>query len=771
MEKSKERRVINNNNGGVGAKAMAMKRRMRGLKKKLREFSSLCDVDTLMIAYNRSKGEVIDTWPENQLDLNRVISRCVSVDKAERDKRGINLVDHNNGGRCEDDMKNVIYGGDEKKLREMVSSLNNKLDKVKKLADSRSEKDRLQNIVPYNDNAVVNDGVPPAYYCHGEPVQSIKASCQAWSSSTNNPNLVLQPEPSFIESMVPETVMPCDDPLWEELRDYVVGVVIGIVVGVGREGAHKHTNGRESGMANGMKAVDTLCSTTQYKEACMNTLGPAASNNSITPKDLVHIAIKTTLVEVRKVIEKSGPIGNTPNMNSTHKMAFQDCQKLFDYAVDELQASMSMVGDSDLHTMDDRIVELKNWLSAVISYYETCLDGLEAHPEMKSAMQNGMVNATQLTSNALAIASEISSILKSFNIDINLPNPNSRKLLAAEDGFPSWFSVADRRLLARHAAGQRVTPNVVVALDGSGQYKSINAALKAYPKNHKGRFVIYVKAGVYRENVLIEKDLPNIFMYGDGPRKSIITGKRSNTGGYPTFQTATFAVVAPGFIAKAMGFSNTAGPQGHQAVALRSQSDMSAYFNCRMDGYQDTLYAQTHRQFYRNCVISGTVDFIFGDGSTLIQNCLIIVRKPMDSQQNTVTAHGRTDKNEPTGIVIQNCRIVPEQKLFPDRLKIPTYLGRPWKKFSRTVIMESTLGDFIQPDGWMPWAGTFALDTLYYAEFGNRGPGSGTNRRVKWRGYRVIDRREALQFTADPFIQGKTWLRYTGAPYMLGFKR
>ncbi|KAK9136563.1 hypothetical protein Sjap_007157 [Stephania japonica] len=744
---------------------MVMKRRMQGLKKKLQEFTSLCEVDALMIAYNGSNGEVTNTWPENQLELNRVIKRYIGINKAERDKHAINLADNN--GRCkQDEMKNVIYGGDEKRLREMVSSLNKKLEETRELRNSLSEKDRRLQIGRYDDNVVVNDGVPPAYYCP-EPLQSVKASRQAWSTGTD---LVLQKEPLSIESIVQDTAMPCDDQWWQEFQDFV-GVVIGIVVGVGREGAHKHTNGRESGMANGMKAVDTLCSTTQYKEACMNTLGPAASNSSLTPKDLVHIAIKTTLVEVRKVIDNSGPIGNTPNMNSTHKMAFEDCQKLFDYAVDELQASMSMVGDSDMHTMDDRIAELKSWLSAVISYYETCLDGLETHPEMKSAMQNGMVNATQLTSNALAIASEISSILKSFNIDISLPNPNSRKLLAAEDGFPTWFSGADRRLLARHDAGQRVTPNAVVALDGSGQYKSINAALKAYPKNHKGRFVIYVKAGVYRENVLIEKGLPNIFMYGDGPRKSIVTGKRSNTGGYPTFQTATFAVVAPGFIAKAMGFSNTAGPQGHQAVALRSQSDMSAYFNCRMDGYQDTLYAQTHRQFYRNCVISGTVDFIFGDGSTLIQNCLIIVRKPMDSQQNTVTAHGRTDKNEPTGIVIQNCRIVPEQKLFPDRLKIPTYLGRPWKKFSRTIIMESTLGDFIQPEGWMPWAGTFALDTLYYAEFGNRGPGSGTNRRVKWRGYRVIDRREAQQFTADPFIQGKTWLRYTGAPYMLGFKR
>lgn len=190
-----------------------------------------------------------------------------------------------------------------------------------------------------------------------------------------------------------------------------------------------------------------------------------------------------------------------------------------------------------------------------------------------------------------------------------------------------------------------------------------------------------------------------------------------------------------------------------------------------MDGYQDTLYAQTHRQFYRNCVVSGTVDFIFGDAAAILQNCLIIARKPMDNQQNTVTAQGRTNIRETTGLIIQNCRIVPEQLLEPVRFKIPSYLGRPWKMYSRSVIMESTLADFIQPAGWMPWSGNFALDTCYYAEYGNRGPGANTNNRVKWKGFKVItDRNEALQFTTAPFIQGNQWLGSTGSPYYLGLK-
>lgn len=219
-----------------------------------------------------------------------------------------------------------------------------------------------------------------------------------------------------------------------------------------------------------------------------------------------------------------------------------------------------------------------------------------------------------------------------------------------------------------------------------------------------------------------------------------------------------------------MGFQNTAGPQGHQAVALRVQSDRSAFFNCRMDGYQDTLYVQTHRQFYRNCVISGTVDFIFGDSATIIQNSLIIVRRPMDNQQNTVTAQGRAEKREGSGLVIHNCRIVPEQKLFAERFKIPTFLGRPWKQYALTVFMESTLGDLVQPAGYMPWSGNFALDTCQYLEYANKGPGANTNRRVRWKGVRVMARNEAVKYTAGPFLLGNQWLKGTGGQYFLGLK-
>ncbi|CAL5025169.1 unnamed protein product [Urochloa decumbens] len=336
--------------------------------------------------------------------------------------------------------------------------------------------------------------------------------------------------------------------------------------------------------------------------------------------------------------------------------------------------------------------------------------------------------------------------------------------------LPEWMPASQRRLLLQVGGAQK--PNAVVAQDGSGDFKSITEAINAVPKSYTGRYAIYVKAGTYKEYVTVPKDMANVFMYGDGPTRTVVTGDKSNTGGFATIATRTFSAEGNGFICKNMGFENTAGPEGHQAVAMHVQGDMSVFFNCRFAGYQDTLYVHANRQFFRNCEVLGTVDYIFGNSAALFQNCLMTVRKPGDSQSNMVTAQGRTDPNMPTGIVLQSCRIVPEQALFATRLTVPSYLGRPWKEYARTVVMESTIGDLIKPEGWAEWMGDIGLKTLYYAEYANTGPGAGTSKRVNWPGYRgVIGQAEATQFTAGVFIDAMTWLKATGTPNVMGFTK
>ncbi|XP_019420698.1 PREDICTED: pectinesterase 2-like [Lupinus angustifolius] len=229
------------------------------------------------------------------------------------------------------------------------------------------------------------------------------------------------------------------------------------------------------------------------------------------------------------------------------------------------------------------------------------------------------------------------------------------------------------------------------------------------------------------------------------------------------------AVSGEGFIAKDITFENTAGPQKHQAVALRSGADHSVFYRCSFKGYQDTLYVHTQRQFYRDSDIYGTVDFIFGDAITVLQNCNIYVRKPMSNQQNTVTAQGRTDPNENTGIIIHNSRITASGDLKPIQSNFKTFLGRPWQKYSRTVILKSNLDGLVNPLGWIPWSGSFALSTLYYGEYMNIGAGANTKGRVNWVGFHVInDPSEAVKFSVGDFLNGDSWIPGSGVPFDVG---
>lgn len=227
-------------------------------------------------------------------------------------------------------------------------------------------------------------------------------------------------------------------------------------------------------------------------------------------------------------------------------------------------------------------------------------------------------------------------------------------------------------------------------------------------------------------------------------------------------------MVGERFLARDITFENTAGPAKHQAVALRVGSDFSAFYNCEMLGYQDTLYVHSLRQFYINCHITGTVDFIFGNAAAVFQNCDIQARRPDSGQKNMVTAQGREDPNQNTGIVIQKCRIGATADLEAEKTNFPTFLGRPWKTYSRTVVMQSVISDIIHPIGWHEWHGDFALNTLFYAEYQNTGPGAETSKRVNWKGFKILSPTEAEEFTAERFISGSHWLNSTGFPFSLG---
>ncbi|KAI9399768.1 hypothetical protein POPTR_002G145700v4 [Populus trichocarpa] len=313
----------------------------------------------------------------------------------------------------------------------------------------------------------------------------------------------------------------------------------------------------------------------------------------------------------------------------------------------------------------------------------------------------------------------------------------------------------------------------VVAQDGSGTHKTINDALAALDKTggnrRNQRVIVYVKAGVYNEKVVIKKNMEKLMFVGDGIDRTIVTGNRNaKRDGYATHETATFGVHADGFWARDMTFENTAGPDGRQAVALMVSSEQSVVYRCSFKGYQNTLYVRSKRQFYRDCHIYGTIDFIFGNAAVVLQNCDIFVRKPNENQKNVIVAQGRKGPDENTGISIQGSRIRPAPDFIGVK-NIPTFLGRPWRKYSRTVIFETDIDGFIDPAGWLPWDGSVHLNTLFYAEYNNIGCGASTEHRAKWPGFHVFKSwKEASPFTVNKFIKGSSWISQTGVSYKLG---
>ncbi|KAM7267160.1 hypothetical protein ACFE04_009326 [Oxalis oulophora] len=519
----------------------------------------------------------------------------------------------------------------------------------------------------------------------------------------------------------------------------LTAVIVGAVLGTRR----KSDNKDESKNSATSTSIQAVCDITLYKDSCYKSLG-SYSNSSVN--QLLTVAIKVAVVELTKVSNSFSKDGFFSGVTDNATLAaIEDCRGVLDLALDYLNDTLSTEGAS--------AYDRRTWLSTAETYQQTCIDSFEeTNSTLTDSVKNYLNNSTQLISNSLAIVTWISKISDSIK--------SSRRLLSEED----WYRSASHRLLIEtDPKSLRKNANIVVAKDGSSKYKTISSALNAVKDKSTKRFVIYVKKGVYYENVIVEKNKWNVLMIGDGMDKTIVSGSLNYVDGTPTFSSATFAALAKGFIAREMGFRNSAGPNKHQAVALLSTSDFSIFYNCAIDAYQDTLYVHSNRQFYRQCNIYGTVDFIFGNAAAVLQNCNIFPRKPSSGQKNVITAQGKVDPNQNTGISIQNCSISP----FGNLAGVKTYLGRPWKDYSTTIFMQSLFAkDLIDPSGWLPWTGNSAPNTIYYAEYQNYGTGYSTKNRVKWKGVKTnsITYKDVSKFSVKTFL-GEQWVYDSGVPY------
>ncbi|WJX76033.1 pectinesterase [Trifolium repens] len=376
------------------------------------------------------------------------------------------------------------------------------------------------------------------------------------------------------------------------------------------------------------------------------------------------------------------------------EIALNDCEQLMDLSMDRIWDSVLAMTESNIDSEQDA----HTWLSSVLTNHATCLDGLEG------------ISLTLMESDIQEMISRARTSLAVF-LSVFPQKGHDEFVDEKLNGeFPSWVTSKSRRLLESYVGD--IKANVIVATDGSGNFKTVAEGVASAPDNGNLNFI----------------------------------------DGTTTFKSATVAAVGDGFIAQDIWFQNTAGPEKHQAVALRVGADQSVINRCRIDAFQDTLYAHSNRQFYRDSVIT-------------------VARKPLSNQKNMFTAQGREDPGQNTGTSIQQCNLTPSDDLKPVVSSIKTFLGRPWKKFSRTVVLQSFLDSHIDPTGWAEWdaASKDFLETLYYGEYMNNGPGAGTGKRVTWPGYHIItDATEASKFTVAQLIQGNVWLKNSGVAFTEG---
>ncbi|XP_010260073.1 PREDICTED: pectinesterase-like [Nelumbo nucifera] len=528
-------------------------------------------------------------------------------------------------------------------------------------------------------------------------------------------------------------------------------------------------------------APENACNSTPYPYFCKSVL---PQNQSGSIYDYGRFSVRRSLSVATKFSTLVDRYLRARLTLSTPAIrALEDCQLLAELNMDYLSSTVNTISSTgslpSLETDD-----VQTLLSAIMTNQQTCLDGLQSTTSAWTVVKNGistpLSDGNKLYSVSLALFTRgwvhrknkaKGRKLMFSDMEVGRHAAGRLPLIMSSRNREMYESVSRRKLLQTTVPDVLVREMVVVSQDGSGNFTTINDAVAAAPNNTKasdGYFLIYVVAGIYEEYVSISKKTKYLMMIGDGINQTIISGNRSVVDGWTTFNSATLAVVGEGFVAINITVRNTAGAIKHQAVAVRNGADLSTFYSCSFEGYQDTLYTHSLRQFYRECDIYGTVDFIFGNAAAVFQDCNIYARLPMQGQFNALTAQGRTDPNQNTGTSIQNCNIRAASDLASSSGTTKTYLGRPWKQYSRTVYMQSFIDSLIDPAGWMAWSGDFALTTLYYAEYNNTGPGSGTTDRVTWPGYHLINATDAANFTVSNFLLGDNWIPTTKVPYTSG---
>ncbi len=307
----------------------------------------------------------------------------------------------------------------------------------------------------------------------------------------------------------------------------------------------------------------------------------------------------------------------------------------------------------------------------------------------------------------------------------------------------------------------------VVALDGSGDFTTIQAAINAVPSNSDRATIIFIRRGVYNtEKLIIPADKQNVTMIGESREETVVSYHTYNCpeGICPTADAAkwtgdnirtaaTLTVLGSGFRAENLTIRNTAGPVG-QAQALTIRADKTVFINCDITGYQDTIYFWNPgtRSYFGHCLIAGRTDYIYGDGIAFFDQCEI-----RSWGGGWITAPS-TPQSQPYGFVFSHCTVtyaLGSPRAGDDGSTFR--FGRPWHEYPKVAWLYCDITEKLNPQGWGDsWNMEYAASStgLHLYEFGNTGAGAGMSGRAAWAGLRALTSEEALNYTVQKVLGG-----------------
>lgn len=320
-------------------------------------------------------------------------------------------------------------------------------------------------------------------------------------------------------------------------------VVMVVAVTVGTHSNHNDhedniEHNRKNHVASTMKAVQNICKPTDFRKECEESLIAEAKAGNVTdPKELIKIAFNVTINKIGENLKETGFVHEVEK-DPRSKDALDICKKLMNLSIGELTRSLDGISKFDLQDIDQILMNLKVWLGGAVTYMDTCLDGFEyTTNEGGKKMKELLTSSMHMSSNALAIISDFADTFSDWNASKTI----GRHLLHDPKSTPSW--IEHHKLIDVNTSTLKQIPNVTVALDGSGDFKTINEALMKVPEKSKKAFVIYIKEGVYREYIEVTQHMTHVVFFGDGGQKTRITGNKNYVDGINTYNTPTVGML------------------------------------------------------------------------------------------------------------------------------------------------------------------------------------------------------------------------------------